>query len=88
MGERHAYSELPPGIEGDLKYFTSGGEHVEWMPFTARKYYTNAFIVQGAKVHNFFPSHLYAPNSTGAIRSFWDIRKGDLEDISTRLLTI
>jgi hypothetical protein len=48
-------SILPPGIEGELQLFTSGGHDVEWMSFTKRKHYTNAFIVQNGKVGFTFP---------------------------------
>jgi len=63
-------STLPPGIDGNLQFFTSGGNAAEWMPFSKRKYYTNAFIVQNGKVGLFFAQKLNGfaqpyPDSTG-----------------------
>ncbi|KAF9457142.1 NUDIX hydrolase domain-like protein [Collybia nuda] len=50
MGGGRTQSDSPPGIDGDLNFYLSGGDDVEWMPFETKKYYTNAFIVQEGKV--------------------------------------
>ncbi|KAF8880071.1 hypothetical protein BD779DRAFT_1446525 [Infundibulicybe gibba] len=41
---------LPPGLTGNLKQAICGGTGPEWLPFTGRKLYTNAFIIQDGKV--------------------------------------
>ncbi|KAF9527397.1 NUDIX hydrolase domain-like protein [Crepidotus variabilis] len=43
--------ETPPGLRYvSLRYHTSGGDHLPWLPFTKVKYYTNVFVVKGGKV--------------------------------------
>jgi len=42
--------ESPPGLDGKLRYFTSGGDDVAWLPPLPNKYYTVAHIIQTNKV--------------------------------------
>jgi len=42
--------EFPPGLDGRLRYFTSGGDDVAWLPPLPIKYYTVAHIIQNNKV--------------------------------------
>jgi hypothetical protein len=39
----------PPGLDGSLVEIDCGGD-TNWLPFTARKIYTNVFIVKDGKV--------------------------------------
>jgi 8-oxo-dGTP diphosphatase/2-hydroxy-dATP diphosphatase len=80
-------STLPPGIEGELQFFTSGGDDAKWMPFTKQKYYTNAFIVQNGKVGLIVPQGLDGLGSD-LLRFYWGTRNEDLESICTRELSI
>ena len=43
-------SEYPPGLDGRLRYYTSGGDDVTWLPSLPIKYYTVAHIIQNNKV--------------------------------------
>lgn len=38
-------SSLPPGLEGELIEVSAGGSS-EWLPYSSRKWYTNAFIIE------------------------------------------
>jgi hypothetical protein len=46
-------AELPPGIDADVAWVSSGG-YGEWMRIPPRKYYTMVYIVQDGKVHPIF----------------------------------
>ena len=45
-------SKTPPGIDDirNPEYYASGGDENEWLSFSKKKFYTNAFIVQDDKV--------------------------------------
>jgi len=43
--------ESPPGLDGRLRYYTSGGDDVTWLPPLPIKYYTVAHIIQNNKVN-------------------------------------
>ncbi|KAG2158049.1 NUDIX hydrolase domain-like protein [Suillus bovinus] len=42
-------SRLPPGIEGNLIEYVQGGVG-DWLSFDHKRFYTNAFIIQGDKI--------------------------------------
>ncbi|OAX43801.1 hypothetical protein K503DRAFT_846947 [Rhizopogon vinicolor AM-OR11-026] len=42
-------SALPPGLEGNLVEYVRGGEG-DWLPFDQKRFYTNAFVIQGDKI--------------------------------------
>ncbi|KAG1904039.1 NUDIX hydrolase domain-like protein [Suillus fuscotomentosus] len=42
-------SGLPPGLEGNLAEYVQGGV-ADWLPFDHKRFYTNAFIIQGDKI--------------------------------------
>ena len=73
---------LPPGLQGNLIEFNSGGDS-EWLPFKLRKVYTNAFIVHNGQVglnhvqHDASVSNVYCS-------FFLDIRKEGLGKICTQ----
>ncbi|KAF8804639.1 hypothetical protein BYT27DRAFT_7225274 [Phlegmacium glaucopus] len=45
-------SKTPPGIDDvqNLEYYASGGDENEWLCFSKKRYYTNAFIVEDGKL--------------------------------------
>ncbi|KAF9450219.1 hypothetical protein P691DRAFT_726463 [Macrolepiota fuliginosa MF-IS2] len=42
--------QIPPGLDGILEHYTSGGPDADWLPLLPIKYYTNTYIVQGDKM--------------------------------------